>query len=78
MMERTPAASNTSKGTTKAAPASASTEKLHAGKWTRVEEEYVEALMEEFSAGTLDLQEGTTLRSFLAQKLNCKPKRYVF
>ena len=31
--------------------------------------------MEEFRAGTLDLQEGTTLRSFLATKLNCKPKR---
>ena len=49
--------------------------KLHSGKWTLEEEAYVEGLMEEFRAGTLDLQEGTTLRSFLAQKLNCKPKR---
>ena len=50
-------------------------QKLHSGKWTPEEEAYVEGLMEEFRAGTLDLQEGTTLRSFLAQKLNCKPKR---
>lgn len=48
---------------------------LHSGKWTPEEEAYVEGLMEEFRAGTLDLQEGTTLRSFLATKLNCKPKR---
>lgn len=60
---------------TKAAAAKKPAPKLHSGKWTLEEEVYVEALMEEFRAGTLDLQEGTTLRSFLAIKLNCKPKR---
>ena len=60
---------------TKTAAAKKPAPKLHSGKWTLEEEVYVEALMEEFRAGTLDLQEGTTLRSFLALQLNCKPKR---
>lgn len=49
--------------------------KLHSGKWTLEEEAYVAGLMEAFRDGILDVQDGTTLRSFLATKLNCKPKR---
>lgn len=47
----------------------------HSGKWTPEEEEYVECLIAEFKAGYLPLDEGTTLRSFLAKMLSCNPKR---
>ncbi|CAB9506818.1 expressed unknown protein [Seminavis robusta] len=75
MMDQTTRSTSTSASKRPSAAAPAPPAKLHAGKWTPEEEAYVEGLMEEFRAGTLDIQEGTTLRSFLAKKLNCKPKR---
>jgi hypothetical protein len=49
---------------------------LYTGKWTDQEEAYVQALIHEFRSGILpNLEEGTSLRLFLAEKLDCKPKR---
>ncbi len=40
------------------------------GKWTEEEEEYAKIIVLAFHAGILDLQQGTTLRSALAELLN--------
>jgi hypothetical protein len=50
---------------------------LFRGKWTPEEQDYARCLIAEFKAGTLDIPSGTTLRGFLARKLDCAPKRYV-
>lgn len=39
------------------------------------EEEYTSRIIHHFSTGLLTLPEGTTLRSYLAEKLNCDPMR---
>ena len=39
------------------------------GKWTEEEETYTMKLIEAFIAGVLPLPQGTTLRSFLSEKL---------
>jgi hypothetical protein len=39
------------------------------------EEEYTSRIIQHFSAGLLTLPEGATLRSYLADKLNCDPMR---
>eukprot|EP00542_Grammatophora_oceanica_P022125 CAMPEP_0194033994 /NCGR_PEP_ID=MMETSP0009_2-20130614/6434_1 /TAXON_ID=210454 /ORGANISM="Grammatophora oceanica, Strain CCMP 410" /LENGTH=835 /DNA_ID=CAMNT_0038674729 /DNA_START=27 /DNA_END=2534 /DNA_ORIENTATION=+ len=49
--------------------------KLRKGKWTVEEEEYTSRIIHHFSTGVLTLPEGTTLRSYLAEKLNCDPMR---
>lgn len=49
--------------------------KLRKGKWTVEEEEYTSRIIHHFSTGLLTLPEGTTLRSYLAEKLNCDPMR---
>lgn len=49
--------------------------KLRKGKWTVEEEEYTTRIIHHFSTGTLTLPEGTTLRSYLAEKLCCDPMR---
>lgn len=52
--------------------ASEAAEGPRTGKWTRDEELFADALVEKFESGTLpDCEEGRTLRSYLAQKLNC-------
>jgi hypothetical protein len=48
---------------------------LRRGKWTPEEEEYAQRLIKEFKKGLLPLADGTTLRSFLSQLLNCDPMR---
>ncbi|CAB9523905.1 expressed unknown protein [Seminavis robusta] len=48
---------------------------LYRGKWTTEEDAYAHCLIAEFRAGTLDIPSGTTLRGFLAKKLECAPKR---
>lgn len=51
---------------------------LHGGKWSEEEELYAAALIEAFKAGVLppeDIDEGTSLRKYLAKKLMCSPKR---
>ncbi len=52
-----------------------SSQGLRKGKWTLEEEEYASALIENFVSGRLQLAEGTTLRVYLAEKLNCDPMR---
>jgi len=49
--------------------------KLRRGKWTPEEEMFVERIIRDFNAGLLDVPAGTTLRTFLSQKLNCDPMR---
>jgi len=48
---------------------------LRKGKWTPEEEDFVSRLIEHFNMGLLMLPEGTTLRAYLADKLNCDPMR---
>jgi hypothetical protein len=49
---------------------------IHAGKWTTEEEVYTEHLIALFVKGALsDCEEGTTLRAYLSEMLNCKPMR---
>jgi len=45
------------------------------GTWTCEEKEYAESLMEEFLLGHLDVEEGISMRQFLANTLCCSPKR---
>jgi len=46
------------------------------GKWSADEEFYAKQLITAFENGTLDdCEEGRTLRSYLAMKLNCAPMR---
>ena len=48
---------------------------LRRGKWTQEEEAYVERVIRDFNGGLLDAAPGTTLRSYLSDKLNCDPMR---
>jgi len=48
---------------------------LRKGKWAVEEEEYTSRVIQHFSAGLLTLPDGATLRSYLAEKLNCDPMR---
>jgi len=50
-------------------------EGLRRGKWTNEEQAYAARLIHDFEAGILPLKNGTTLRAFLAKKLNCGPMR---
>ena len=45
------------------------------GRWTKAEEAYANQLIEEFNAGTLQMEDGCMLRIFLAKALNCEPMR---
>lgn len=45
------------------------------GPWCKEEEEYAAALIDCFLHGILDLAEGTSLRAFLASRLQCNPMR---
>lgn len=48
---------------------------LRRGKWTVEEEAYVARVIQDFNSGYLDAPAGTTLRTFLSEKLNCDPMR---
>lgn len=49
---------------------------IRSGKWTAEEEALASKLIYEFEIGMLnDCDEGATLRSYLARKLNCAPMR---
>jgi sortase (surface protein transpeptidase) len=50
-------------------------DQLYRGKWTEEEEAYAYFLIEEFRLGNLSIPHGTTLRGYLARKLDCAPKR---
>ena len=48
---------------------------LRRGKWCAEEELYTARIIHHFSTGALQLPEGTTLRAYLAEKLDCDPMR---
>lgn len=48
---------------------------LRKGKWTAEEEDYTSRIIYYFNSGLINLPEGSTLRSYLAYKLNCDPMR---
>jgi hypothetical protein len=50
-------------------------EPLRRGKWTPEEEDYVGRIISDFSTGLLPVAAGTTLRSYLSDKLHCDPMR---
>jgi hypothetical protein len=58
-------------GTTKAKQGPA----LRRGKWTVEEEAYVARVIQDFNSGFLDAPAGTTLRTYLSEKLKCDPMR---
>ena len=43
---------------------------LRKGKWTAEEEQYASKIISLFNRGILDIPSGTTLRSYLSEKLN--------
>ena len=45
-------------------------ETLRKGKWTAEEESYASKIIQLFNRGILSIQSGTTLRSYLSEKLN--------
>lgn len=48
---------------------------LRRGKWTAEEEAYVARVIQDFNSGYLDAPAGTTLRTYLSEKLKCDPMR---
>ena len=48
---------------------------LRRGKWTVEEEAYVARVIQDFNSGCLDAPAGTTLRTYLSEKLKCDPMR---
>lgn len=48
---------------------------LRRGKWTAEEEAYVARVIQDFNSGFLNAPAGTTLRSYLSEKLHCDPMR---
>ncbi|CAB9523058.1 expressed unknown protein [Seminavis robusta] len=48
---------------------------VRTGHWHPEELEYMDILAEEFRDGSLSIKEGSTLRAYLAEMLNCIPKR---
>lgn len=51
------------------------TGRLRRGKWTAEEEAYVARVIQDFNSGYLDAPAGTTLRTYLSEKLQCDPMR---
>ena len=48
---------------------------MRIGYWSQEEQEYAWCLIDYFLKGILSIRKGTTLRSFLAEKLCCNPMR---
>lgn len=48
---------------------------IRRGKWSPEEEAYAQAAIRDFNSGHLDAPPGTTLRTFLSEKLQCDPMR---
>lgn len=59
-------------GSSKGSPLSTA---LRRGKWTVEEELYVARVIQDFNSGYLNAPAGTTLRSYLSDKLHCDPMR---
>lgn len=45
------------------------------GKWSYEEQKYAVAILQYFKKGLLDIPAGTTLRSYMSEKLQCDPMR---
>eukprot|EP00540_Astrosyne_radiata_P019888 CAMPEP_0116867836 /NCGR_PEP_ID=MMETSP0418-20121206/26846_1 /TAXON_ID=1158023 /ORGANISM="Astrosyne radiata, Strain 13vi08-1A" /LENGTH=585 /DNA_ID=CAMNT_0004503707 /DNA_START=454 /DNA_END=2211 /DNA_ORIENTATION=+ len=60
---------------TPAPPKPKPTTALRRGKWTVEEEAYVARVIQDFNSGYLNAPAGTTLRSYLSEKLHCDPMR---
>jgi len=56
-------------------PTTSSSSNLRRGKWTPEEEAYAARVIRDFNYGYLDAPAGTTLRTYLSEKLNCDPMR---
>lgn len=50
-------------------------QKLRRGKWTPEEEAFVARVIQDFNSGFLRAPAGTTLRTYLSEKLHCDPMR---
>ena len=48
---------------------------LRRGKWSVEEEAFVARVIQDFNSGFLNAPAGTTLRSYLSEKLQCDPMR---
>ena len=48
---------------------------MRKGKWSFEEEAYATRLIRDFKAGILSLNDGASLRAYLAEMLNCEPMR---
>ena len=48
---------------------------LRKGKWTTEEELYANKIIDLFNKGLLNVSSGTTLRSYLSDRLSCDPMR---
>ena len=48
---------------------------LRKGKWTTEEECYANKIIDLFNKGLLNVSSGTTLRSYLSDRLSCDPMR---
>jgi len=70
-----PASSTAGTSTTIPQKAKQSGTTLRRGKWTVEEEAYVARVIQDFNSGFLDAPAGTTLRTYLSEKLQCDPMR---
>ena len=70
---KSPAAA--SKGSNSSSGVNKKTSSLRRGKWTVEEEAYVARVIQDFNYGYLDAPAGTTLRTYLSEKLKCDPMR---
>ena len=56
-------------------PSAKQRQALRRGKWTLEEEAFVARVIQDFNSGYLRAPAGTTLRTYLSEKLNCDPMR---
>ncbi|KAL9191405.1 hypothetical protein ACHAXT_001111 [Thalassiosira profunda] len=56
-------------------PINSAASPLRRGKWTPEEEDFANAAIRDFNAGHLDAPPGTTLRTYLSERLQCDPMR---
>lgn len=66
---------STNRNKTKSTSPNNKSGQLRRGKWTVEEEAYVARVIQDFNSGYLNAPPGTTLRTYLSDKLNCDPMR---
>eukprot|EP00522_Entomoneis_paludosa_P004359 CAMPEP_0172471606 /NCGR_PEP_ID=MMETSP1065-20121228/67901_1 /TAXON_ID=265537 /ORGANISM="Amphiprora paludosa, Strain CCMP125" /LENGTH=454 /DNA_ID=CAMNT_0013229709 /DNA_START=165 /DNA_END=1529 /DNA_ORIENTATION=+ len=67
--------STTSASGAQATSSTSNSKSLRRGKWTVEEETYVARVIQDFNLGYLKAPAGTTLRTYLSEKLQCDPMR---